>query len=119
MLFKHSSRRADARALWTAGVIKATSTAMIEITTSSSMSVKPRRVAGRFLPRKNRVACISASPKSAGGKFGLLPDGDDSALPHRVARFVRRNPVNSVPPVFIMMGWFSFLQYSFFFRTKK
>jgi hypothetical protein len=40
-LFKH---RAGSRAAWTAGSNKAISTAMIAMTTSSSMSVKPLRL---------------------------------------------------------------------------
>jgi len=40
MLFKHWVRRAASRALCTAGEISDTKTAMIEITTSNSISVK-------------------------------------------------------------------------------
>src|SRR6185312_11963618 len=42
-LLTHCSRRAASRAAWTAGSKSAISTAMIAITTSSSIRVKPRR----------------------------------------------------------------------------
>ncbi len=42
MLLMHCDRRAASRAAWTAGKSSAISTAMIAITTSSSISVKPR-----------------------------------------------------------------------------
>src|SRR5690606_14657379 len=41
--FEHSIRRADSRAIWIAGSSNAISTAMIAITTNSSISVKPER----------------------------------------------------------------------------
>jgi hypothetical protein len=41
-LLMHWARRAASRADWTAGNSREISTAMIEITTSSSISVKPR-----------------------------------------------------------------------------
>jgi len=46
MLFKHCVRRAASRALCTAGEINETKTAMIEITTNSSIKVKPKRLLG-------------------------------------------------------------------------
>src|SRR5579871_3790500 len=42
-LLTHWSRRAASRAAWTAGRSRAISTAMIAMTTSNSISVKPRR----------------------------------------------------------------------------
>src|SRR5581483_11814028 len=42
-LLTHCERRAASRAAWTAGNSRAIKTAMIAITTSSSISVKPRR----------------------------------------------------------------------------
>src|SRR5215472_9513018 len=44
MLFVHWARRAASRAAWTAGNSRAINTAMIAITTSSSIKVKPRRL---------------------------------------------------------------------------
>ena len=43
MLLLHDIRRADSRALWTAGRSKPISVAMIAITTNSSTKVNPRR----------------------------------------------------------------------------
>ena len=49
MLLVHCARRAASRAAWTAGKSKAIRTAMIEITTSNSISVNPfRRVRERI-----------------------------------------------------------------------
>src|SRR6266436_9172504 len=52
MLLRHCMRRAASRAAWTAGKSRAIRTAMMAITTNSSISVKPReglgRVVGRF-----------------------------------------------------------------------
>ena len=46
----HCIRRAASRAAWTAGSSRAISTAMIAMTTSNSMRVKPRlRRRGRFM----------------------------------------------------------------------
>src|SRR5579883_1143381 len=42
-LLTHCARRAASRAAWTAGKSRAINTAMIAITTNSSISVKPRR----------------------------------------------------------------------------
>ena len=53
-LLTHWVRRAASRAACTAGSSRAISTAMIAITTSNSMSVKPRR--------HNGLACIVTSP---------------------------------------------------------
>src|SRR5580658_663109 len=47
MLLRHCVRRAASRALCTAGEISETNTAMIEITTNNSISVKPLRNAVR------------------------------------------------------------------------
>jgi hypothetical protein len=44
MLFVHWTRLADSRAAWTAGRSNPINTAMIVMTTSTSMSVNPRRV---------------------------------------------------------------------------
>src|SRR5579871_3634156 len=46
-LLTHCARRAASRAAWTAGRSSAIRTAMIAITTSSSISVKPRRLGGQ------------------------------------------------------------------------
>src|SRR5262249_57051114 len=46
MLLAHCIRRAASRAAWTAGKSSAISTAMIAMTTSSSISVKPRGCGG-------------------------------------------------------------------------
>src|ERR1700712_1774244 len=48
MLLTHWARRAASRAAWTAGSNSAIRTAMIAITTSNSISVKPRREIDRM-----------------------------------------------------------------------
>src|SRR5215813_13938355 len=61
-LLTHWARRAASRAAWTAGNSRAISTAMIAMTTSSSISVNPRRRMGLLLPAgKNRETATSAS----------------------------------------------------------
>src|SRR5579883_3160233 len=49
-LLVHWARRAASRAAWTAGRSRAISTAMIAITTSSSISVKPARRSDMAFP---------------------------------------------------------------------
>src|SRR5215468_36905 len=49
-LFVHWARRAASRAAWTAGRSKAIKTAMIAMTTRSSISVKPRRLCDMARP---------------------------------------------------------------------
>src|SRR5271166_3583579 len=61
MLLRHWERRAASRADWTAGSSRAISTAMIAMTTSSSIRVKPRR--------RNRVIVCLPIEKS-GKKTG-------------------------------------------------
>src|SRR5262249_33826034 len=46
-LLTHCERRAASRAAWTAGRSRAIRTAMMAITTSNSIRVKPRRLMGR------------------------------------------------------------------------
>jgi len=59
MLLRHCVRRAASRALCTAGEMSETKTAMIEITTSSSISVKPLRT---LLRKGIRHEFMSDSP---------------------------------------------------------
>src|SRR5215218_1766019 len=82
MLFTHCDRRAASRAACTAGKSRAISTAMIAITTKSSISVKPRRE--RFIqrpPKRTKMVGIPAgtmmdsgitNPPSLAGEGGLL-----------------------------------------------
>src|SRR5262249_24001857 len=54
MLFTHWARRAASRAAWTAGSKSAIKTAMIAITTKSSIRVKPGRNDRRFIEETSR-----------------------------------------------------------------
>ncbi len=68
-LLAHWVRLAASRAAWTAGRSRASSTPMMAITTSSSISVKPRRRAGI---RWDTSADLSAGP---GKRVPLRPPG--------------------------------------------
>ena len=70
MLFVHWMRRAASRAACTAGNNRAITTAMIAITTRSSMSVKPRRVTDFGMKRQLSYDVLSTS--SLDSTFTLL-----------------------------------------------
>src|SRR5262249_55905329 len=55
-LFRHCARAAASRTFWTAGKSRPIKTAMMAITTSNSISVKPRRV---FECRRRVIAYIT------------------------------------------------------------
>src|SRR5579883_1746197 len=71
-LFVHCARRAASRAACTAGRSKAIKTAMIAMTTRSSISVKPRRRSDMARP----------TPRNRFGKR-LVPDGRALVRPRR------------------------------------
>src|SRR5262245_57318616 len=70
ILFTHWARRAASRAAWTAGSRSAISTAMIAMTTRSSMRLKPRRRIGlslTALPRWKREGWDEEARTQDGG----------------------------------------------------
>src|SRR6516162_7670374 len=79
-LLPHCARRAASRADWTAGSSRAMSTAMIAITTSSSISVKPERrgddrPAGRDVEMSDMMAPLGSLVDRYRGPVG--PSGTD------------------------------------------
>src|SRR4051794_41156488 len=78
MLFVHCERRAASRADWTAGSSKEMRTAMMAITTSSSISVNPRRflmIDGTFWERIR----MGGNPNSSTTRAELGKPDDDKA----------------------------------------
>src|SRR6185369_11632382 len=80
-LFLHCDRRAASRACCTAGSSRATRTAMIAITTSSSINVKPRRRMGHLPWKKDKkrgeqtrktTSKIPSSENTAGVEYERL-----------------------------------------------
>src|SRR6218665_1157142 len=86
MLLRHDARRAASRACCTAGRRRATRTAMIAITTSSSISVKPRRTRDADEGVRTKERCtdeppgtdrrILAPPAHAPAWLGEFENGD-------------------------------------------
>src|ERR1700677_5170315 len=70
MLLRHWVRRAASRALCTAGETSEIKTAMIEITTNSSINVKAARASARAFERRDCIDFITGS--NPRGKFVLL-----------------------------------------------
>src|SRR3954452_312468 len=77
-LFVHCDRRAASRAAWTAGKSNTIKTAMIAITTNSSIKVKARRrVMGRS--RKSRKeAATRARPSNITNRKLIIPEASPS-----------------------------------------
>src|SRR5262245_7436344 len=82
----HWARRAASRADWTAGSNRAMSTAMMAMTTNSSISVKPRRFQRGFIMRFSSSGGIrSLVQRKIRLIAGLLGDIDGEVAPAVVA----------------------------------
>src|SRR5215471_10381885 len=86
-LFAHLIRRAASRAAWTAGSSSAMSTPMIAMTTSTSISVNPRRRIRPSFPERglsegSRVPDLHGpilAPRGEAGAVAVERDGEDTA----------------------------------------
>ena len=93
MLLVHCARRAASRAAWTAGKSKAINTAMMAITTRSSISVNPRRILVVLISnlrskRKNDTMPTTDKPTASRWRFPLSL---------RRSGFPERSSVNALP----------------------